>query len=205
MNVQMKRAGEDREKENQEFQQTVADQRASQKLLQAALNILKGFYEKKEAALLQQQPAGPPPPPGFEAYKKNAAAGGVMGMIQQIINDAKCMEAEAIRSEEDAQKAYEDFVKDTNGSVEEKNKDIVHKSEIKAKAEGDLVQAKDDKEAALLELEQLGNYKAELHGSCDFIVKNFEIRQQARDEEVEALKQAKAILSGADFSMFLQA
>ena len=27
-----------------------------------------------------------------------------MGMIQQIINDAKAMEAEAIRSEEDAQK-----------------------------------------------------------------------------------------------------
>ena len=46
---------------------------------------LKGFYEKKaKAALLQtQQPAGPPPPPGFEAYKKNAAAPGVMGMIQQ--------------------------------------------------------------------------------------------------------------------------
>merc|ERR1712137_648418 len=67
MQVQMKRAGEDREKENKEFQQTVADQRASQKLLTAALNILKGFYEKKEAALLQQQqePAGPPPPPGF--------------------------------------------------------------------------------------------------------------------------------------------
>merc|ERR1719498_2208784 len=71
--VQMKRAGEDREKENKEFQQTVADQRASQKLLTAALNILKGFYEKKEAALLQkQEPAGPPPPPGFKEYKKNA-------------------------------------------------------------------------------------------------------------------------------------
>merc|ERR1711937_247063 len=48
MQVQMKRAGEDREKENKEFQQTVADQRASQKLLTAALNVLKGFYEKKE-------------------------------------------------------------------------------------------------------------------------------------------------------------
>merc|ERR1719386_74565 len=130
MQVQLKRAGEDREKENKEFQATVADQRATQKLLTAALNILKGFYEKKaKAALLQtQQPAGPPPPPGFEAYKKNAAAGGVMGMIQQIINDAKAMEAETIKSEEDAQKAYEDFVKDTNGSVEEKGKDIVHKS-----------------------------------------------------------------------------
>jgi len=49
MQVQMKRAGEDREKENKDFQQTVADQRASQKLLQSALNVLKGFYEKEEA------------------------------------------------------------------------------------------------------------------------------------------------------------
>merc|ERR1719434_92258 len=38
MQVQMKRAGEDREKENKEFQMTVADQRATQKLLTAALN-----------------------------------------------------------------------------------------------------------------------------------------------------------------------
>jgi len=204
MQVQMKRAGEDREKENKEFQATVADQRATQKLLTAALNILKGFYAKKAAFVQVAQPAGPPPPPGFEAYKKNAAAGGVMGMIQQIINDAKAMEAEVIRSEEDAQKAYEDFVKDTNNSIEEKSKDIVNKSESKAKAEADLVEAKEDKEAVMLELEQLANYKAELHSSCDFVLKNFEIRQTARDEEIEALKQAKAILSGAKFEAFLQ-
>merc|ERR1719478_1136378 len=37
MQVQLKRAGEDRELENKEFQTTVADQRASAKLLQAAL------------------------------------------------------------------------------------------------------------------------------------------------------------------------
>merc|ERR1712129_561186 len=206
MQVQMKRAGEDREKENKEFQMTVADQRATQKLLTAALNILKGFYAKKAAALVQvQEPAGPPQPPaGFEAYKKNAAAGGVMGMIQQIINDAKAMEAEVIRSEEDAQKAYEEFVKDTNGSIDAKSKDIVNKSESKAKAEGDRVEAKEDKEAVMLELEQLANYKAELHSSCDFVMKNSEIRQTARDEEIEALKQAKAILSGAKFEAFLQ-
>merc|ERR1711959_315461 len=66
MQVQLKRAGEDREKENKEFQMTVADRRATQKLLTAALNILKGFYAKKaKAAFVQtQQPAGPPPP-GF--------------------------------------------------------------------------------------------------------------------------------------------
>merc|ERR1719439_386251 len=165
MQVQLKRAGEDREKENKEFQMTVADQRATQKLLTAALNILKGFYEKKaKAALIQtSEPAGPPPPPGFEAYKKNAAAGGVMGMLEQIISDAKAMEAETIRSEEDAQKAYEDFVKDTNNSIEAKTKDITNKSESKATAESELVEAKEDKEAVMLELEQLANYKAELH------------------------------------------
>merc|ERR1711913_233901 len=200
MQVQLKRAGEDREKENKEFQMTVADQRATQKLLTAALNILKGFYAKKAsaAALLQSgQPAGPPPPPGFEAYKKNAAAPGVMGMIQQIINDAKAMEAETIRSEEDAQKAYEDFVKETNASIEAKTKEIINKSEEKAKAESELVETKEAKEAVMLELEQLSNYNAQLHQSCDFVLKNFDLRQTARDEEVEALRQAKAILSGA--------
>merc|ERR1719376_624394 len=159
----------------------------------------------KEAALVQkQEPAGPPPPPGFEAYKKNAASGGVMNMIQQIISDAAAMEAETIRSEEDAQKAYEDFVKETNSSIEAKSKEIVSKSDIKAKAESDLVATKESKEATLLELEQLSNYNAQLHQSCDFVMKNFELRQTSRDEEVEALKQAKAILSGANFEEFLQ-
>jgi len=204
--VQMKRAGEDREKQNKEFQMTVSDQRATQKLLAAALNILKGFYAKKAAAAFAQMKAagGPPPPPGFDSYKKNAAAGGVMGMIQQIINDAKAMEAEAIRSEEDAQKAYEDFVKETNNSIETKSKDIVNKKATKAKADGDKVEANKDKASVMLELEQLSNYNSELHSSCDFVMKNFDIRQTARDEEIEALKQAKAILSGAKFEAFLQ-
>merc|ERR1719497_13258 len=122
-------------------------------------------------------------------------------MIEQIISDAKAMEAETIRAEEDAQKAYEDFVKDTNNSIEAKNKDITNKAENKAKAESELVEAK---EATMLELEQLSNYNAQLHQSCDFVQKNFEVRQTARDEEVEALRQAKAILSGAKFEEFLQ-
>merc|ERR1712151_467143 len=164
--------------------------------------VLGDFYKKKggNAALVQrQEPVGPPPPAGFDSYKNNAASGGVMQMIEQIIADAKAMEAEAIRSEEDAQKAYEDFVKETNGSIEAKSKDIVNKSEEKAKQEAELVETKESKEAVMLELEQLSNYNAQLHQSCDFVLKNFELRQTARDEEVEALRQAKAILSGAKF------
>merc|ERR1719240_1614092 len=118
-------------------------------------------------------------------------------MIQSIIDDAKKMESEAIRAEEDAQKAYEDFVKETNASIEQKNKDIANKSDVKAKAESDLTEAKTTLEATELELTQLANMNAELHKSCDFVLANFDVRQAARAEEVEALRQAKAILSGS--------
>merc|ERR1719375_799557 len=99
-----------------------------------------------------------------------------MGMMQGIIDDAKAMEAEAIRGEEDSQKAYEDFVKDTNTSIEMKTKDIVSKSDMKAKAEQEKVEAE-------TEHEQLANENADLHKSCDFTLKNFELRQTARDDE----------------------
>ena len=204
MQVQMKRAGEDREKENKEFQQTVADQRASVILLSKALEILQGFYDK--AAMLQQhqEPAGPPPPPGFKEYKKNPQSSGVMAMITQIIEDSKAMEAEAIKAEGSAQSAYEAFVKETNASIEAKSKDIANKSESKAKAEDYLVQSQTELDSVNTNLDELSAYNSELHASCDYILKNFDIRQTARDEEVEALKQAKAILSGADMEAFLQ-
>merc|ERR1719463_352506 len=110
-------------------------------------------------------------------------------MIQQIINDAKAMEAEAIRDEEDAQKAYEDFVKDSNKSIEEKSLEITNKGESKAKAENDKVEANKELESVMTDLETLANESADLHGECDFILKNFEIRQTARESEMEALKQ----------------
>merc|ERR1719333_890528 len=125
-------------------------------------------------------------------------------MIQSIINDAKALKAEAERAEAESQKAYEDFVTETQSSIEEKSKDIVNKSEEKAKAEEEKTQAEEDKEAVIVELDQLSNSNLDLHKACDFVMKNYEIRMTARDEEIEALKQAKAILSGADFSEFLQ-
>jgi len=199
MQVQLKRAGQDREVQNNEFQKTVAEQRQTKKLLQAALSVLEGFYGKQ--TFVQE---GQEPPAGFEEYKKNEASGGVMAMIQQIMDDTKTVESEAIRSEQDAQEAYEDFVKETNASIKAKSEEIVNKSDEKAAAESDSVETKEEIQGVNKEVDQLEQYKVELHGSCDFVMKNFDLRQTARDEELEALKQAKAILSGAKFSDFLQ-
>merc|ERR1719161_1831246 len=131
MQVQLKRAGEDRELENQDFQKVVADQRATQQILTSALDKLKGFYDKAfvqtRATHKAKQPAGPPPP-SFKKYEKSSGAGGVMGMIEQIIGETKQLEADAIKAETDAQKAYETFVKDTNASIEEKTREITNKT-----------------------------------------------------------------------------
>ena len=99
MQTQLKRAGEDREKENADFQLTIADQRETQKLLTNALNVLKGFYDKSfvQAKNKAKQPAGPPPPPGFKTYEKSSGSGGVMGMLEQIISETKTMEADAVK------------------------------------------------------------------------------------------------------------
>merc|ERR1719463_4005 len=198
MQTQLKRAGEDREMENKDFQQTVADQRETKALLKKAYDVLSAVFAKKFIQVSsKQEPAGPPPPPGFKEYKQSSGAGGVMGMLEQIMRDTETLEAEAIKAESDAQKAYETYVKDTNKSIEEKTRDITNKTEEKSTAEADKVATVEAKETAMNEAQQLANENADLHKSCDVTLKNFDIRQEARDQEVEALRQAKAILSGA--------
>merc|ERR1719335_1990893 len=118
-------------------------------------------------------------------------------MIQQIIDDAKAAENEAIVAESDAQKSYEAFVKDSNGSIEEKTKQIIVSTEALAKAKDEKEKSAQALGDVLTDLEGLMKENADLHGECDYVMKNFEIRQMARDQEIEALKQVKAILSGA--------
>merc|ERR1719399_2276080 len=123
--IEIKKASEIREKENKEFQGTIADQRATQAILKKAVERLGEFYNKK-AALLQQPVPGapaPPPPPGFGAYKK-AGGGGAMALIENIIADSVKVEKDAIAAEQDAQTAYEEFIKDTNAAIKAKQEFI---------------------------------------------------------------------------------
>merc|ERR1719327_1810771 len=124
-------------------------------------------------------------------------------MIEQVIADAKTLEAEAIKAEIDSQKAYEAFVKDTNKSIEEKTRAMTNKSEEKATAEADKTAAEQDKNSASNEQQQNENENADLHKSCDFTLQNFEVRQAALEQEMESLDQAKAVLAGSGLK-FLQ-
>jgi len=212
MNTQIKRASEDRAAENKEFQQTIADQRATQTILQKVLTRLQKVYQKVEtteetpgSSFLQskQTPgaAAPPPPAGFEGYSQDAGSGGVLSLIQEIIGEAKTLENEALSAEQDSQKGYEGFVADSSASIGAANRSIASKSDEKAELEGSLVSDKRDRKANSADLEKLGEYKGQLHLSCDYVLNNFAGRQEARGQEIDALGQAKAILTGADFSL----
>jgi hypothetical protein len=191
--TEIKKAGEAREKENAEFQTTIADQRATQSILKKALAKLESFYKKK--ALLQQAQM-PAPPVHFQPMKKNAGASPVMGLIEQIIEESVATEKEAMQAEQEAQAGYETFVKDSTALIAELNASIIEKTKAHATADEELIQAGTDHASTVSELESLAGVKADLHDECDFVLKNFDIRQKARLQEIEAIQEAKAILSG---------
>jgi len=188
---EMKKASQIREGENHAFQVEVTDQRATQAVLKKAVDRLKSFYGfiQKSATKAAQPAEG--------TYKKNAGAAGVLTMIETLIEESKEAEAEATKSESDSQAAYETYMKDSTAAVTALQKDVANKSESKAKADTSKVAAEEDLKGTVEDLLTLGEYNQELHKQCDFLVKNFDLRQSSRTSEMEALAQAKAIFSGA--------
>jgi len=205
MKVQKLHAGQDREREYNEFKLTVADQRATQNLVQKALDRLNEFYAKRDggAALIQGKHAQEPPA-AFKTYKKDKA-GGVVGLLSGVVAEAKQLEQDAIMAETDSQKAYEKFVQDTNESIGMKNRDVISKTATRAEKNADKTAAETDLEAGRNEQTQNESTNSDLHKSCDFTLNNFSARQAANDQEVGALREAKAILAGSGMKLlFLQ-
>jgi len=204
--VQLKRAGEDREAANKVFQQSVADQRGTVMVLDKALKRLEKVYAPKAAAakaFLERQPSKPgeankPAPEGFKKYQKQQT-GGVLELIKQCMDDAKRLERDALAAEQSEQSAYEAFVKDTNEQLAADTRTVAQKVEERAQAQTEKVAAEGDLRLTDEDLERLAKYNGEVHVACDFVLQNFEVRQTARQDEIDALQDAMAILSGAEF------
>merc|ERR1719399_453792 len=120
-----------------------------------------------------------------------------MGLIEQIIEDSKTAEAEAVATEAKAQADYEKFVKDSTALQAQLATAITAKTAAIEGAKVESTTAGSDLRDTEEALESLAAYKADLHDQCDFLLKNFDIRQAARLKEIEAIQQAKAILAGS--------
>jgi len=205
MEVSLKKAGEDRKEENELFQTSVSDQRVAINILQKAQTRLKAFYEQKSLVQMhtasRQVPgaAAPPPPASPKDYEKSAAAGGVLQLIAKIITDAEVTEKELEKDEQKSQEDYSAFVVSTKESIEADSAAIEEKESQKASAESQKAETEEAQLANKVELEKLGELLKAHHLDCDFVLKFFDLRQKSRAEEMDAIKDAKAILSGANF------
>merc|ERR1719504_493272 len=115
-------------------------------------------------------------------------------MIEGIITDAKQMEKDSIKGEQDAQAGYESFVKESFTSIEAAQRAVTNKIEEKATAETAKTAAEGDKADADATAEALAKTKADLHLSCDFVMNKFDAREAARKGEIEGLQNTLAQL-----------
>jgi len=200
LKVEIQKANIERVDTNKEFQQTMADQKATRKILGKALDRLQQFYadraliQKKSHTFTLKKQA---PPVQVTEYKKSGGAASVTVMLENLITETKQLEAEAVDGEKEAQASYEQFMTESNALMAAKMEAIVNLGKELAATEEDLIQAETDLQNTIDDMEEIAATVADLHAACDFVLKNFDLRQKARGEETEALQQALGILSGA--------
>merc|ERR1719217_1145942 len=143
----------------------------------------------------------PPPSTGGGYKKKGEESGGVIAMMDMMKADVEKETQEIEFAEKDAQEEYEEMTLDASNKRTSMTKSIGEKSGVKAELEAELIKSKDDKLAAGKELQDTKEILSEIHDDCDWLLENFDMRKEARANEVEAMKKAKAVLSGADYSL----
>merc|ERR1712151_1000505 len=146
--------------------------------------------------------APPPPPETWGAYKKKGEEhGGVVAMLNMLKADlAKEMQTATV-DEEDAQAEYEKMMADSAEKRRIDSASLADKESAKADLESKALKLKEEETATMKEVLSTAETLKNLHLECDWLVSNFEVRKEARAGEVEALKKAKAVLSGADYSL----
>merc|ERR1719498_1389530 len=120
-------------------------------------------------------------------------------LIADLDKDNQTMEME----EKDSQADYETFMSDAKKKRALDAKTITDKEGAGAEAEAEVEQSKLAKKGKKTEAMETDKYIAGLHAECDFILKFFDTRKDARTGELESLDKAKAVLNGADYS-FIQ-
>merc|ERR1719198_1292739 len=201
-------ATEQRKAEHEDYTELMASDGAAKELLEFAKNRLNKFYNPKlykppakEAAFAQRE-APPPPPEDIKAYsKKGEESNGIIAMIDTLIRDLEKEMTEAELTEKDAQEDYETFTKDAAEKRAQDTKTLTDKEGALADLEAALGDHKANLESTKKELSATNDYISNLHLECDFLLKYYDMRKEARTNEIDAMEKGKAVLNGADFSL----
>merc|ERR1719433_1234526 len=132
---------------------------------------------------------------------KHEESTGVIGMIDILVKDLDKEMQESTVSEKDAQADYETAMADAAAKRAADSKLTTEKAAAKAEAEEALEAEKDKKAGTETTLAETLQLIHDLHVECDWLLKYYDVRKEARDSELDALVRAKAVLSGADYSL----
>merc|ERR1719353_1707813 len=150
---------------------------------------------------LKDDAAPPPPPETWGAYqKKDGKSNGVLALMDMLIKDLADGITESKHEEETAQKDYERLMSESQTTREQSVESITSKEAAKADLDTKIEATKESKTGQEAELSNIKNMIAQLHANCDFLLENYDLRKTARTNEVESLKNAKSVLSGASFA-----
>jgi len=212
LDKQVAEATEQRKEENSDYTTLIANDAAAKDILAFAKNRLNKFYNPKlykppAASFVQVSshkqldapPAAPEAPAAYE--KKGEESGGVIAMIDSLVKDLDTEMTEAETEEKLAQEEYEELMTDSADKRAADSKSITVKEGEKADTETALSDHTENHKSSSKELMATLEYIQSLHAECDWLLKFFDMRKEARAGEIDSLKKAKAVLSGADFSL----
>jgi septal ring factor EnvC (AmiA/AmiB activator) len=146
-----------------------------------------------------------PPPETWGAYQtKGQEKSGVVEMMNLLVADLDKEMTQMEVDEKDAQAEYETFMENSRAKRASDSKTMADKEGVKADLEAELQKAGEERKATLKEGMATAESIKDLHLTCDWLLANFEARKAARSGEVDSLKNAKAVLSGADYSLAQQ-
>jgi len=174
-----------------------ADPRDAEEAAAAAQANVPSFVQIRAAS--NSKAAPPPPPETFGAYqKKEGSSNGVMGLMDMMLEDLKTDHSDAEHAENMAQKDYENLMSASQKTRSTNAKSITEKESAKAEWSEKIENAKTENASTTDALNKLNEAIAGLHASCDFLIESYDMRKEARANESEGLKNAKAVLSGAN-------
>jgi hypothetical protein len=146
--------------------------------------------------------APPPPSDAAKAYKKQGEEStGVISMLSMMIADIDKDIQLTEHDEKESQKEYMEFMKDSGEKRSSDAKSISDKEAAKTDLEAVLLKDTEDKKKAQTEAMLTHQLLSEVHGNCDWLLMNYDTRKEARSGEIDSLSKAKAVLSGADYSL----
>jgi len=152
--------------------------------------------------LVQTATAPPPPPQAFKAYaKKGEESNGVIAMVDLLVKDLDKTMTEAEVTEKDAQEDYETFMQDSASKRAQDSQSLTDKEGALANLKGGLEEQTGSLGSSNSELDATNQYIHAMHLECDWLIKYYDMRKEARDNEIDSLGKAKAVLNGADYSL----